>query len=196
LRHLSVVACLAVAMISACSSMKGRFDQDRYVAPDEAFSVALPDRHFRPSQESVFPSAVMVDFLADGNVASLPVFGLYTVEWLVLSRPMTKSDFESTSPRFLKENIAKRFASSAQFTLKDSAFGGDPNRPILQFIANGRYRGKPAFWEGTIIWFEDRIAIASYVAYTDTPLGDREPASASSLSGYFLGWARSLRRGK
>jgi hypothetical protein len=155
-----VCACLLL-MGSACPPIKttGALKDHTYTSPDGEFSVRAPDIPSLGAKDKAYPDQLFVDFyMGDGYWTP---FGLYTVEWVKLVRPIKAEEFDAIAQDIVKENVSKRFAGKGEFRIADYRSLTESTRPAHQALAVGQSGGIEAFYVVTVLSFDDRLAFVS-----------------------------------
>lgn len=183
--------------IAGCASYKGRVAGDRYFSPNGEFSIQLPFARHTPLAETVYPDHAYVDFMLEGAETTYGVFGLQTVEWIALPKPISSAEFAENVLAVAKEQVEKRFSNSGgRFAFQNGVLLEKSAEFEYHFFATGQYRGRYTAWEGVVVHLGDRIAFVSFVI----PVGALNYSAAnaavmsSKISAGLAKWKDTLRR--
>lgn len=161
---------IAIGAFACALPIAGTYKDKTYTSPDGEFAVVPPPFPELGIKDTVFPDQLFADFSL-GSGYWTP-FGLYTVEWLKLKKPMAREDFASISADLTAEHLRNRFkGKKASFKIVDQAVVSDARQPGYRTLATGQAEGLDAYYLVTVFHFGDRIAFVSTMAAPSQMVG-------------------------
>jgi len=153
-------------IVVGCANLMGNVSGGFYSSVNNEFKVKLPVIPKLSVQDGVLKDRVFVDFYQSRGFWKK--HGLYSIEWYKPEISINSSkDFyrmsKSTTPSFVKNN----FGGRGSFDVIDTRKLKVNDHIAYQFVANGLLDDVNAVWVGTLIKFDDNIALISVVIHSE-----------------------------
>ncbi|HEY4135777.1 MAG TPA: hypothetical protein VGO34_11240 [Alphaproteobacteria bacterium] len=188
-------ACLSLSIaLAACSSAQNKYEPRRYVAPNKAFSIAMPSPDWLVADDKADARQVFALFAFKGETASFRTYGQCAIEWNLRPDALSAQQFAATAPALAQDHLSEKvWKAEMNFVIRDSELSPEPQGPTFLYVATGRYEGRVTYWIGAIATHGNELVFWDCFEPAGS-LGARNRSSVSEIWPGFLTWVASLTR--
>ncbi len=182
---------LAASLILAAPAQA----DDRYVAPESAFSIALSDPAapiFRRGRESVSDELIVADF-PFVNSAGMATASSRTVEWIRLDKPIDPAQDDGQAMAVVEGYLEGRYGAGKYGITGSGKFRAGDGRLVYVFAATTVLEQMPARWQGVVLFYDTGVALVCEIV--PQPTGQQVDPKSGIVSQPAVDWALTFKPG-